>query len=99
MKKMAGRILSFLMVWNLGAGLGLAADNQAFINNVYQETEDQVEIICTIPGETDSADQVQVLLGDQMLSIHDVARAGQEKLPMTVYCLVDVSGSMKGRMD
>lgn len=99
MKKMAGRILSFLMVWNLGIGLGMAADNQAFINNVYQENEDQAEIICTIPGETGSSSQVQVLLGDQMLPVHNVTRAGQEKLPKTVYCLVDVSGSMKGRMD
>lgn len=99
MKKITAGILGFLMVWNLGTGLGMAADNQAFINNVYQEDEEQAEILCTIPGETGSDGEIQVLLGDQALPVHAVDRAGQEKLPKTVYCLVDVSGSMKGRMD
>lgn len=42
-----------------------------------------------------AADQFEVSLSGQELPVLSVSTAGQEDLPRTVYCLVDVSGSMK----
>lgn len=99
MKKIAAVLLSFAMVWNLGLVHAAAEDNQAFLTGVYQNHEDSLELLCSIPGETGEKENFQITLGDQELPILSAVTAGEEQLPKTVYCLVDISGSMKGRMD
>ncbi len=99
MKRKMVWLLSLFLALHLGMMNALAAANQSFLGNVHQEQEGRLEIVCAIPGEIGEEESFQVLLGDQKLSILSAAKAGQPELPMTVYCLVDISGSMKGHME
>ena len=99
MKKIAAILLCLAMIWSLGPMCVAAADNQAFITGVYQKNEGSLELLCAIPGETGKKEDFQITLGNQEISVLSAVATGEEQLPKTVYCLVDISGSMKGRME
>ena len=96
MKKIAAILLCLAMIWSLGPMCVAAADNQAFITGVYQKNEGSLELLCAIPGETGKKEDFQITLGNQEISVLSAVATGEEQLPKTVYCLVDISGSMKG---
>ncbi|MBS6954606.1 MAG: VWA domain-containing protein [Enterocloster asparagiformis] len=99
MKKITALILGLIMVWNMGQMCALAETNQAFLERAYQEQEGKLDIICAIPGQTGNGENFQAMLGENNLPVLSVSRAGESKLPKTIYCLVDISGSMKGRIE
>lgn len=99
MKKLTAFMVSILMVLNIGLMYANAGANQEFLENVYQDEDGMFHILCAIPGEEGGAENFEVLLGTEPLSIRSASTVGQEGVPKTVYCLVDISGSMKGRME
>lgn len=99
MKRFAALLVSVLVVLNMGQMCVFGETNQAFLETVYQEEAGRLNIICAMPGETGGAENFQVLLGEASLPVLSVSTAEQKELPWTVYCLVDISGSMKGRME
>lgn len=99
MKRFAALLVSVLVVLNMGLMCVFGETNQAFLETVYQEDAGRLNIICAMPGETGGAENFQVLMGEASLPVLSVSTAEQKELPKTVYCLVDISGSMKGRME
>lgn len=99
MKKITALILGLLLVCSTGVTCAFAETNQAFLESVYQEQEGQLNIICAIPGQEGNAENFQAELGQVDLPVLSASTAGQIGLSKTVYCLVDISGSMKGRME
>ncbi len=99
MKKITALILGLIMVCNVGQMRAFAETNQAFLERAYQEQEGQLEVICAIPGQEGSGENFQAMLGEQSLPVRSVSTAKESGLPKTIYCLVDISGSMKGRME
>lgn len=99
MKKITALILGLIMVCNVGQMCAFAETNQAFVERAYQAQEGQMDVICAIPGQEGNGENFQAMLGEQSLPVLSVSTAEQSGLPKTIYCLVDVSGSMKGRME
>ncbi len=99
MKKITAILLCLVMAWNLGLICASAADNQEFIVNVYQETDGELNLLCAVPGEEIKQESFEVTLGEDSLPVLSVSEASKEQIPRTIYCLVDISGSMKGRME
>lgn len=99
MRKTTALILSLLAVLNLCWFPAGAADNQAFLGGVSQEEEGQLDLICGIGQEEGDRESFQVLLGSRPVPVIWASTVEEKKLPKTIYCLVDISGSMKGRME
>lgn len=76
-----------------------AQNNQALIQQVYQEEDNTLEILCAVPGEKGSRKNIEVFLDGSRLEVDSVTTLRQEPVPRTIYCLADISGSMKGRME
>ncbi len=81
------------MMENGTQGIGFSR----FLEN-YEIHEDEIDILLPdlgkAEGEHDPED-FKISLGGETLEVTDVSTVEAEKLPVTVYCLVDVSGSMK----
>jgi len=99
MKKITAILLCLVMAWNLGLMCASAADNQEFIVNVYQETDGELNLLCAVPGDEINPESFEITLGEDSLPVLSVSEASKEQIPRTIYCLVDISGSMKGRME
>lgn len=99
MKRITVVLLSLLLVLNMGLMCVMAETNQAFVEKVYQEEKENLHILCAVPHEDTSETDFEVMLGTDILPVLSVSPAGQKGIPKTVYCLVDISGSMKGRME
>ena len=99
MRKTVVWMLSLLAALNLGWFFAAAADNQAFLGGISQNEEGQLDLICGLGPEEGGAENFQVLLGTRPVPVVWASTVEEKRLPKTVYCLVDVSGSMKGRME
>lgn len=61
----------------------------------YLRKQEEFQIICTDMGAASyTPDQFQISLSGQELPVISISTVEKEKLPITFYCLVDVSGSM-----
>lgn len=103
MKKITGLAAALLLLLSAAVGmapvLGYAASGQTLIETVYQDNGKELVVVCALPGEMEGEESFEVMLSGTPLPILSVSTAEQAALPKTVYCLVDVSGSMKGRME
>ena len=72
-----------------------AAQTGRFLES-YETAEGQVTVYCTNLGEGEAvlAEQFTAALGSQEAAVTETTLAGEMGTPVTVYCLVDVSGSM-----
>ena len=87
MKKASLQILAVLAALTLVCSLGLAAQNEPFLQG-FQVSDGHLRIFSAL-GEGD----YQVTLDGQPLSVETVS-AAESAVPVMVYCLADVSGSM-----
>lgn len=79
---------------------------QVFVCDIYAATigrylqgyisrQEEFQLICMNMGaESNTPEQFQISLSGQELPVISVSTIEKEKLPVTFYCLVDVSGSM-----
>lgn len=78
-----------------GAGAGIFLES-------CRADESGIEIVCANPADGESfpdKEAFSVRLDGEELCVDSVSSVGDEELPVTVYCLVDVSGSMsEGQM-
>ncbi len=68
-----------------------------FLEN-YEIHEDEIYILLSDLGELEDhceTEDFKVSLGGEILQVTGIATAEEEQIPVTIYCLVDVSGSMK----
>lgn len=68
-----------------------------FLEN-YEIHEDEIYILLSDLGEPKDhceTEDFKVSLGGETLQVTGIATAEEEQIPVTIYCLVDVSGSMK----
>ena len=98
-RKIAAIFLCLLLTCDICAMGAEGTDNRNFIVNAYQGEEGALHLLCAIPEETGYAESFEVKLGEKVLPVQSVSTAGEENIPKTFYCLVDISGSMKGRME
>ncbi|MCC8028207.1 MAG: FHA domain-containing protein [Lachnospiraceae bacterium] len=100
MKKAAAFITGMILISVLVSSAGAAGAGQAFIDGVSQDAESgNLNVLCALPGETGAADSFEVTLDETTLPVLSVSTADEAGVAKTFYCMVDVSGSMKGRMD
>lgn len=68
-----------------------------FLEN-YEIREDEIDLMLSNLGEPEEncgPENFKVSLGGDALEITEVSTVEREQIPVTIYCLVDVSGSMK----
>lgn len=99
MRKITALMISLVMLLNMSPLAVYADFQQTFLGTVWQEQEGELMFLAGLPGETKEDAQIEVYLGDQNLPVKTVSMTGETDIPKTIYCLVDISGSMKGRMD
>ena len=93
MKKIGIKIYLGLLLALLVGIHGFAAE-LAFIENG-QIDGTNIHIVCSdISEESESTENFEISLGGQKLDVVSVEPMTENQLPMTYYCLVDVSGSM-----
>ncbi|MCC8082330.1 MAG: FHA domain-containing protein [Lachnospiraceae bacterium] len=100
MKKAVAFLAGMILISVLGGSAGAAGAGQSFIDSVSQDGESgNLNVLCALPGETGAADSFAVTLDETSLPVLSVSTADEAGVAKTYYCMVDVSGSMKGRMD
>ena len=73
-----------------------AAENSAFIEAAVID-QTKVTLLCSdiVAEEEEKIENVTISLGGQSMAVISLETAEQNRYPVTYYCLVDVSGSMK----
>lgn len=99
MKKITALAVSLFLVFQAGPLSTWGETNQAFLQAVAQTEEGSLRVFCALPEEAGNAGEFEVTLGEQPLLITASQTAGEAGEQKALYCLVDISGSMKGRMD
>ncbi|MCD8118339.1 MAG: VWA domain-containing protein [Lachnospiraceae bacterium] len=98
MKKKISVFMAFLLIWSMTVMPAIAADNQDFINSYYQENDSELNMVCSLPDAAQDGTFTVTVAGEEV-SISDVTTIGEAGTAKTVYCLVDISGTMSARMD
>lgn len=93
MKKMK-RIIIVCVVMILMSANAYAAGTGIFLEKCVLEGSG-LRVICSDINMDLEADAFQLTLDGTQMPVTAVSTVRQEKIPVTVYCLVDVSGSMK----
>lgn len=96
--RIAGLTILILLV-SADACTVRAEEGKVYIQNVYQEDPDRLHILCTDMGGEYPAEDAEVSMDGQSLSVESVMRLNESPIPMSFYCLVDISGSMAGKLE
>lgn len=84
-------LLLLIPIFVYGSGTGVYLET-------CQADGKELQVICSNPGsdgEPVSEDDFRLTLEGTELSVTSVSSVSKERVPVTVYCLVDVSGSMR----
>ena len=92
MKTAVGMIMAMVMLFSINL---YAADNSNFLEG-YQTEPDIVNVYCANLGEISdlSTEQFEVSLGGKSVEVTQLETVATAQIPMTFYCMVDISGSM-----